>query len=63
MEPRSTHHPQGRRGDGPQGGAEHLYEQTRDAVSGVAERASEMWDEVYDQGALLSGRQPGCQQY
>jgi len=50
MEPRSTHHPQGRRGDGPQGGAEHLYEQARDAVSGVAERASEMWDDVYDQG-------------
>jgi hypothetical protein len=50
MEPRSTDHTQGRRGDGPQGGAEHLYEQARDAVSGVAERASEMWDDVYDRG-------------
>ena len=54
MEPRSTEHTQGRRGsqggDGKQGGAEHIYEQARDAMSGVAERASEMWDDVYDQG-------------
>ena len=54
MEPRSTDHSQGRRknqgGDGPQGGAEHIYEQARDAMSGVADRASEMWDDVYDQG-------------
>jgi hypothetical protein len=52
MEAKSSDHMQDRRGnqggDGPQGMAEHVYEQARDAMSGVADRASEMWDEVYD---------------
>jgi hypothetical protein len=57
MEPRSTDHSQGRRGnqggDGPQGGAEHIYEQARDAMSGVADRASEMWDDVYVKESVI----------
>src|SRR5215203_3349464 len=34
-----------------QSGAEGIYEQASDAVSNVADRASEMWDDAYDQGA------------
>ena len=38
-------------GRGVQGGSEGLYDQAREAVSGVADRASEMWDGAADQGA------------
>ena len=34
-----------------QSGAEEIYEQASEAVSNVADRASEMWDDAYDQGA------------
>ncbi len=46
-------HMQGRsgspRGDGPQSSG-NLYGQATEAMSDVADRASEMWDEAYDQG-------------
>jgi len=32
-------------------GSEGLYEQASDAMSDVADRASDMWDEAYDRGA------------
>jgi hypothetical protein len=32
-------------------GSEALYEQASDAMSNMADRASEMWDEAYDRGA------------
>jgi hypothetical protein len=32
-------------------GSEGIYEQASDAVSNVADRASEIWDDAYDQGA------------
>lgn len=34
-----------------QGGSEGVYEQASEAVSNVADRASEMWGDAYDQGA------------
>jgi len=34
-----------------QSGSEGIYEQASEAVSNVADRASEMWDDAYDQGA------------
>ena len=34
-----------------QRGSEGIYEQASEAVSNVADRASEMWDDAYDQGA------------
>ena len=39
----------GRMNEG-QGSAENLYGQARDAARGVADSASELWDDVYDQG-------------
>jgi hypothetical protein len=48
--PGQTHGKGGSQGNNPQGGAEHLYEQAKGAVSDVADRASEMWDDVYEQG-------------
>jgi len=34
-----------------QSGSEGIYEQASEAVSNVADRASEVWDDAYDQGA------------
>lgn len=55
MEQNRGGHVQGRRGNqaghDAQGGAEQLYDQARNAMSDVADRASEMWDDAYDQGA------------
>jgi hypothetical protein len=34
-----------------QSGSEGIYDRASEAVSNVADRASEMWDEAYDQGA------------
>jgi len=34
-----------------QSGSEGIYEQASEALSNVADRASEMWDDAYDQGA------------
>ena len=36
---------------GQQGSSEAIYEQAREAMSGAADRASEMWDGAVDQGA------------
>ena len=36
---------------GAQSGSEGTYEQASEAVSKVANRASEIWDDAYDQGA------------
>ena len=35
----------------PQSGSEGIYEQATDAMSNMADRASDMWDEAYDRGA------------
>jgi hypothetical protein len=34
-----------------QSGSEGIYEQASEAVSNVADRASEMWEDAYDHGA------------
>ncbi len=43
----------GGRSNEAQGTAENLYGQARDAVRDVAENASELWDDAYDQGRQL----------
>ena len=48
----TEHQAQGARNQGsPQGMSEGLYQQATDAMSNVAEGASDMWDEAYDRGA------------
>ncbi len=43
---------QGARDQGtPREGSEGVYQQATDAMSDMADRASEMWDEAYDRGA------------
>lgn len=48
--PGQAHGKGGSQREDQQSGAEHLYEQAKGAVSDVAERASEVWDDVYEQG-------------
>lgn len=37
-------------GHSPQGTAEQLYDKAREAADYVADRASDLWDDTYDQG-------------
>ena len=43
-----------------QGGSESVYDQASEAISNVAERASDMWDDAYQGGARAIGNVGGA---
>ena len=42
-----------------QGGSESVYDQASEAISSVAERASDLWDDAYEGGARAIGNVGG----
>ena len=42
-----------------QGGSESIYDQAGEAISNIAERASDLWDDAYEGGARAIGNVGG----